>query len=159
MLELVQTKDETITVPVQMTKRQIASLYYNEVRTPTPDRAESAMPMGTYDKETIATRKAKSLLKIAYQRTVTISSKYFDDPSWHALLDLYVQESEGKMTSISSACTGTLAAPTTALRHIEVLTNDGLVVRIPDPDDKRRVWVALARDVREKLTELLGKPD
>lgn len=47
------------------------------------------------------------------------------------------------MTNVSIACAGTMAATTTALRHIENLTNNGLLVRIPDPDDKRRVWAAL----------------
>ncbi len=155
MLQLVDVGEETILVPVPMTKRQIANLFYREVRSETPASSEQHLQR-EIDKEAIATKKAKHLLQIAYKRTLLFDRRYFDDPSWHALLDLYVQESEGKMTSVSSACTGTLAAPTTALRHIENLTNNGLLVRIPDPDDKRRVWVALARHVRKHLTELLG---
>jgi hypothetical protein len=159
MLEMLKSKDEVITVSVQMTKRQIASLYYTQIRSTALVTPEQPRLHEAVDKEAIATVKARKLLWIASRRTVTLGRKYFDDPSWHALLDLYVQESEGKQTSISSACVGTLAAPTTALRHIENLTRDGLLVRVPDPQDKRRVWIALSRETRDRLTDLLGRSD
>lgn len=159
MLEMLKSKDEVITVSVQMTKRQIASLYYTQIRSAAPLATEQPHLHVPADKEAIAARKAKQMLWIASRRTIVLGRKYFDDPSWHALLDLYVQESEGRQTSISSACVGTLAAPTTALRHIENLTCDGLLIRVPDPDDKRRVWIALSRETRDKLTELLGRSD
>lgn len=156
MLEFIKTDNETITVAVKMTKRQIVALYHNQVGIgASSQRAARHQTRLQNDKESLATYRAKNLLRLAQERTLVLGRKYFDDPSWHALLDLYVRESEGRLTSITSACSGSLAAETTALRHIEVMTNDGLLVRMPDAADKRRIWIGLARQTRENLTDLL----
>lgn len=155
MLELVKTGSETVTVAVKMTKRQIAALYHNQLGMGSSQRDTRNLARLANDKESLATYRAKNLLRLARERTLVLGRKYFDDPSWHALLDLYVRESEGRLTSITSACSGSLAAETTALRHIEVMTNDGLLVRMPDAADKRRIWIGLARRTRENLTDLL----
>ena len=159
MLDVAKTGDEIVVVPMQMTKHQIASLFYTEVRAQAHTATHSPVKFIPRDKEERATLTAKRLLKIAAARTTFFDRRYFDDPSWHLLLDLYVQQSEGRETSVSSACVGTLAAPTTALRHLQNLTNDGLIIRIPDPDDNRRVYVRLSHEVRDMMTELLDRPD
>lgn len=67
----------------------------------------------------------------------------FGEPAWDILLDLYIAKGEGKQVSVSSACIGSAAPPTTGLRWLGVLADEGLVVREADADDHRRVLVRL----------------
>jgi hypothetical protein len=67
----------------------------------------------------------------------------FGEPAWDILLDLYIACAEGKQVSVSSACIGSASPPTTGLRWLGVLADEGLVVREADADDHRRVLVRL----------------
>ncbi len=67
----------------------------------------------------------------------------FGEPAWDILLDLYVAFVEEKAVSVSSACIGSAAPPTTGLRWLGVLAEKNLIVREPDPEDQRRVMVRL----------------
>ncbi len=67
----------------------------------------------------------------------------FGEPAWDILLDLYIAQAEGKQVSVSSACIGSAAPPTTGLRWLGVLADEGLVVREADAEDHRRVLVRL----------------
>jgi hypothetical protein len=69
----------------------------------------------------------------------------FGEPAWDILLDLYIAHAEAKPVSVSSACIGSAAPPTTGLRWLGVLADEGLVVRENDPEDHRRVLVRLTR--------------
>jgi hypothetical protein len=67
----------------------------------------------------------------------------FGEPAWDILLDLYIAHGEGKQVSVSSACIGSAAPPTTGLRWLGVLADEGLIVREADAGDHRRVLVRL----------------
>lgn len=67
----------------------------------------------------------------------------FADPAWDMLLDLYAAELEGEPVSVSSLCIAAAVAPTTALRWIARMTEDGLLERRPDESDRRRAFMAL----------------
>lgn len=67
----------------------------------------------------------------------------FGEPAWDIMLDLYIAQAEGKPVSVSSACIGSASPPTTGLRWLGVLAEEGLVVRENDPEDHRRVLVRL----------------
>jgi hypothetical protein len=69
----------------------------------------------------------------------------FGEPAWDILLDLYIAHGEGKPVSVSSACIGSAAPPTTGLRWLGVLADHGFVMRENDPEDNRRVLVRLTR--------------
>ncbi|BCI69494.1 hypothetical protein SUS17_112 [Sphingomonas sp. S17] len=84
------------------------------------------------------------------------------DPAWDLMIDMFVTEAKGKRLSVTSASAATRAAPTTGLRWINRLVDDGLVTRICDPSDRRRSFLALsdaswwrildwARDTRSAL--------
>ena len=72
------------------------------------------------------------------------SPDLFGEPAWDILLDLYIAHADKKPVSVSSACIGSAAPPTTGLRWLGVLAQHGLVVREHDPDDQRRVLVRLS---------------
>ena len=67
----------------------------------------------------------------------------FGEPAWDILLDLYVAHVESKPVSVSSACIGSAAPPTTGLRWLGVLAEQDLILREHDPEDQRRVLVRL----------------
>lgn len=66
------------------------------------------------------------------------------EPAWDILLDLYIAQAEGHSVSVSSACIGSAAPATTGLRWLGVLQEEGLVQRVNDPEDQRRVLVLLS---------------
>lgn len=84
-------------------------------------------------------------------RPETLSSSLFGEPAWDLLLDLYIREKSGSRSSVTSACIGSRAPHTTALRHIEALRRSGWIKRIPDEADKRRFWLALTPTAIVKL--------
>jgi DNA-binding MarR family transcriptional regulator len=75
----------------------------------------------------------------------------FEDPAWDMLLDLYAAELEGGQVSVSSLCIAAAVPPTTALRWITKLTEAGLFERRPDPFDRRRAFLGLTADARERM--------
>lgn len=75
--------------------------------------------------------------------------KFFDgdlfaDPAWDILLELYALQCEQRRTSVSKLCIAAAVPATTALRWIDKLHKDGLIERVADPLDARRVWVSLS---------------
>lgn len=75
----------------------------------------------------------------------------FEDPAWDMLLDLYAAELEHAQVSVSSLCIAAMVAPTTALRWIAKMTEAGLFVRQPDPQDRRRAFMALSPRASEAM--------
>lgn len=68
---------------------------------------------------------------------------FFGDAAWAMLLDLFVSQNEGKRLSSTSLCHGTFHPQTTALRWLDVLIDEGFVVRSQCLDDRRVKYVAL----------------
>ena len=68
----------------------------------------------------------------------------FEDPAWDMLLDLFAAEIEGNRVSVSSLCIAAAVAPTTALRWIGKMSEAGLLLRTPDPRDRRRAYMTLS---------------
>ena len=67
----------------------------------------------------------------------------FEDPCWDMLLDLMANHLRGRRISVSSLCMASGVAQTTALRRISELHDRGLVRRIADEKDGRRVFIEL----------------
>ena len=68
----------------------------------------------------------------------------FADPAWDILLDLFVQKSCGRRVSITSACIASGVPPTTGLRWVALLVEEGLVLREGDDVDRRRAFLRLS---------------
>lgn len=67
----------------------------------------------------------------------------FGDPAWDILLDLYVAQHRGIPVYISDACVAAGLPATTALRKIQTMTRRGLLERVLDKADRRRVSVTI----------------
>lgn len=68
----------------------------------------------------------------------------FADPAWDILLDLRLAALEGRRVAVSSLCIAAAVPATTGLRWIGLMTEKGLLARVADPADGRRVFVALS---------------
>lgn len=75
----------------------------------------------------------------------------FGEPAWDILLDAVDADIAGKSISISSVCAAAAVPPTTALRWITLLERKGLLLRIDDPEDRRRSFVRPTRLAIEKM--------
>jgi hypothetical protein len=71
------------------------------------------------------------------------NAELFGEPAWDILLDLYIAHVDGKPVSVSSACIGSAAPPTTGLRWLGVLSEQDFILREHDPEDQRRILVRL----------------
>ena len=79
----------------------------------------------------------------------------YADPAWDILLDLYVQDWEGKLTSVTSACIASRVPPSTALRWISVLVKSGWVSRVESTEDRRCSYLNITQEGKHHLDEYL----
>jgi DNA-binding MarR family transcriptional regulator len=93
----------------------------------------------------------RRLIKLRRMRDRFFEPSLFADPGWDILLDLYAAADEGKSVSVSSLCIAAAVPPTTALRWITNMTEAGLLVRVQDPGDARRVFIELAPHIRGQM--------
>lgn len=80
----------------------------------------------------------------------------FHDPSWDMLIDLFVSEAACRRVSVSSVCIASAAPATTALRHLGVMHQRGLIERVASPDDGRKIFVELTDYSRLHISRLFG---
>jgi hypothetical protein len=73
-----------------------------------------------------------------------IDAEMFADPAWDMLLDLTAARAEHQRVSVTSLCIASGVPPTTALRWIGQMVEDGWLVRIEDDTDRRRAFVELS---------------
>lgn len=83
-------------------------------------------------------------------------SALFADPAWDILLDLTAARMEKRPVAVSSLCIAASVPPTTALRWITRLTEEGLLTRVADPRDGRRVFIALSDGAAEGMFAYLA---
>jgi len=97
---------------------------------------------------------AESIRAIIRQREARM--KYFDaelfaDPAWDILLDLSAARAEGRQVCVTSLCIAAGVPATTALRWIGQMVDSGLLLRVPDPADRRRAHIALADSTADAM--------
>lgn len=84
---------------------------------------------------------AQLLLSVRRKRDAIFGSDLFEDPAWNIMLDLYSSTLRGQKVVVTDLCVASGASATTALRRLQLLVELGLIERVPDPDDRRRVLV------------------
>lgn len=78
------------------------------------------------------------------------------DPVYDALFHLYIAEEEGRPMSVSAVAPMIRVPSTTWLRWVALMEEAGLIERQPDPSDGRRCWIALTRECKARLDELIA---
>lgn len=98
----------------------------------------------------------RSLIRIRRMRDHIMPDGLFADPAWDILLDLMAARLEGTRVSVSSLCIAAAVPPTTALRWIRQLTDQGLLERQADARDARRVFIALSNEGARLIEQWLA---
>jgi DNA-binding response OmpR family regulator len=99
----------------------------------------------------------KSMLEFRDVRSEFLPQEIFGDPAWFMLLELALIDRSGKRTSVSGLCMTAKVSQTTALRRVQDMVEAGLIVRRNDPADRRRSYISLSPDARERLDTLLDR--
>jgi hypothetical protein len=125
---------------------EAAGDYSGQVRSPLRDYAATPRSFLPEDR-TVDRQRAKGVRRMLRQRRMReqyFPADMFADPAWDMLLDLYAARLERQPVSVSSLCIAAAVPATTALRWIKTMTDAGLFLREADPDDGRRIFIALA---------------
>ena len=97
--------------------------------------ARTALPDPRMVRQMIANRQARMRF---------FDPELFGDPAWDMLLDLTAAHGEGARVSVTSLCIAAGVPATTALRWLSQMVESGIFVRVPDPADRRRAFIALS---------------
>lgn len=100
-----------------------------------PLSAPAAVPDPRVVRQIIANRQARSRF---------FDPELFGDPAWDMLLDLTAAHGEGTQVSVTSLCIAAGVPATTALRWLTQMVESGIFMRVPDPADRRRAFIALS---------------
>jgi hypothetical protein len=92
----------------------------------------------------LAASLVRNSIKARDFRERIFGDKLFVDPAWNMMLELFYAELSNYRVSVSSLCIASRVAPTTALRWIKMLENEGVFIRERDPNDGRRIFVDLS---------------
>lgn len=105
----------------------------------------------------------RAVIEMRCSRTDHLSIPHMGEPAWDILLDIYACQLEGVRLPVTAV--GLLAGipSATAQRWIKRLTQQGMLMRIADPQDRRRAHVTLSpetwkgmrawhEDVRRRLS-------
>jgi DNA-binding MarR family transcriptional regulator len=99
----------------------------------------------------------RELIRLRRLRAKHFDQELFADPAWDILLDLYAAQLEGRRTTVSSLAIAAAVPPTTALRWIQKLTSRGLLVRVSEGADRRRVYIELSAGAYTSVEAYLGE--
>ena len=86
----------------------------------------------------------RTLIRLRRLRADFFPPDLFADPAWDMLLDLMAARLEREQVAVSSLCIAAAVPPTTALRWIRTMTEQGLFERRHDPGDGRRIFIDLS---------------
>jgi DNA-binding MarR family transcriptional regulator len=113
------------------------------------------LPPGCPSQNTL-TALARKLIKQRRKRLNFFPDYAFGEPVWDVLLDLYVAGCDKRLISVSSVCIAAGVPPTTAFRHVTMMTIEGLIVRTQSPKDCRVIYVSLSDEIRNSMDNYLA---
>jgi hypothetical protein len=119
-----------------------------------PSVPEGAEPM--VEGSAADARLVQAMLRLRRLRGQHFVASLFADPAWDILLDLMAARLGRHSVSASSLCIAAAVPATTALRWIAHMTEQGLLIRRPDPRDGRRVFIALSEQAAAVMHEYLA---
>lgn len=85
-----------------------------------------------------------AILDARRRRETLFGPGLFADPAWDILLELYAAQLKQDRLTVGEVCSAAAVPPTTALGWIKQLERAGLLVRIPDTNDRRRIFAELS---------------
>ncbi|KZY90667.1 MULTISPECIES: hypothetical protein [unclassified Erythrobacter] len=99
----------------------------------------------------------RRIIKARQARMRHFDADLFADPAWDILLDLAAARAERQQVSVTSLCIAAGVPATTALRWIGQMVDADLLVRVSDPHDRRRAYIALSDHTADALARYFSE--
>ena len=96
-------------------------------------------------------RQAKHELSNQRGRRSLFPGRFFGEPAWTMMLELYIADSEGQPLTVTNLCAVSNGPQTTALRWISILEQEGFVKRFSSKEDRRIKKLCLTNYALESL--------
>ena len=101
----------------------------------------------------------RSLLDQRRRRRDHLPEELFHEPAWDMLLSLYLAWHEARTMNVKTLVSTSDAPVTTSQRWIDHLAKLGLVTRVVDPIDRRRIEVTLSSNGLQAIDSYLDALD
>jgi hypothetical protein len=102
-------------------------------------------------------RLVRRIIRQRQLRARFFDAELFADPAWDMLLDLTAARVEHARVSVTSLCIASAVPPTTALRWIGQMTEAGLLQRVEDETDRRRVFITLSEPAVDAMAHYFAE--
>ncbi len=147
--------DEFVVVdlPVRLLPQELAML--NAAAAQAQKRSSVEIGGDTMDHERLARGRAARLVKLRHKRERVFGDKLFNDPAWNMLLELLIRRLDKQDTSLSTACIASGVPETTAVRFLQGLVENGLVVKNGNAIGQRVQHVMLTDEGFQKMIDVL----
>ncbi len=99
----------------------------------------------------------RRIIKARQARMRHFDADLFADRAWDILLDLAAARAERQQVSVTSLCIAAGVPATTALRWIGQMVDADLLVRVSDPHDRRRAYIALSDNTADALARYFSE--
>ena len=134
---------------------EIASTSHRVVASPAPQQSKPAMRM--IRPPLPDPRLIRRIIRLRQLRGRYFNAKLFADPAWDMLLDLTAARAEHRRVSVTSLCIASGVPPTTALRWISQMIDEGLFARVGDEADRRRAFIELTDRSAEMIARYFAE--
>lgn len=99
---------------------------------------------------------ARNVLAKRRLRSTFFEEGMFGEPAFDILLDMFVNGSTERPLTVTDVCVGAGVAPTTGLRYVAALVEQGLIIRTRDALDGRRSLIVLSGKAQEQVTRYIA---
>lgn len=93
----------------------------------------------------------RKIVRVRARRNEFFPTGLFADPAWDILLNLYASYLEQRREAIGGLVSMAGVPPTTGLRWVHKLVEEGMIVIHDDPLDQRRKYVELTEDTLQSI--------
>lgn len=99
---------------------------------------------------------AQAILQLRRQRKEEFDGLQFGEPAWEMLLELYVRDASGTVSTVAELLAASNAPASTAARWLAQLDRLGFVTRRSHPADPKTEFVDLTAEAKAALERHLA---
>jgi hypothetical protein len=89
-------------------------------------------------------------------QTLDTGNGLFADSCWSMCLDIYICGLKEERVTVSAIAHSSGIPMTTAMRYINVMAEQGLIEKSPNPADNRMIFVSISLSCKDKIENLLS---
>lgn len=98
-----------------------------------------------------------ALCRNYWQRSALLGPSFSCEIVWRMLFELFVASRSSSRLSVSDLSVVTETASATTIRWLSMMSANGLINRVPDRRDKRRIWIELTAHGIESVETVVGQ--